>query len=58
MAKVSIIIPAYNSEKHIGKCLDSIFSKTHDDLEVILVDDCSSDDTASFIREYMKKYPI
>lgn len=34
MAKVSIIIPAYNSEKHIGKCLDSIFSKTHDDLEV------------------------
>ena len=39
MAKVSIIIPSYNSEKFIGNCLDSIFSQTHDDLEVVLVDD-------------------
>lgn len=39
MDKVSIIIPSYNSEKYIGNCLDSIFSQTHDDLEVVLVDD-------------------
>lgn len=57
MAKVSIIIPAYNSEKHIGKCLDSIFSQTHDDLEVILVDDCSTDKSYDVMRLYSQREP-
>ena len=57
MAKVSIIIPSYNSEKFIGNCLDSIFSQTHDDLEVVLVDDCSTDHSYDIMRSYEKREP-
>lgn len=57
MAKVSIIIPSYNSEKYIKKCLDSIFSQTHDDLEVILIDDRSTDYSYEIIKSYEKKEP-
>ena len=57
MAKVSIIIPSYNSEKFIGNCLDSIFSQTHDDLEVILVDDCSTDHSYDIMKSYEKREP-
>ena len=57
MAKVSIIIPSYNSEKFISNCLDSIFSQTHDDLEVILVDDCSTDHSYDVMRSYEKREP-
>lgn len=57
MAKVSIIIPSYNSEKHISKCLDTIFSQTHDDLEVILVDDCSTDKSYDIMKSYKEKEP-
>ena len=57
MAKVSIIIPSYNSEKYISKCLDSIFSQTHDDLEVVLVDDCSTDKSYDIMRSYEKREP-
>ena len=57
MAKVSIIIPSYNSEKFIGNCLDSIFSQTHDDLEVVLVDDYSTDHSYDIMRSYEKREP-
>lgn len=57
MAKVSIIIPSYNSEKFISNCLESIFSQTHDDLEVILVDDCSTDHSYDVMRSYEKREP-
>ena len=57
MAKVSIIIPTYNSEKYIGKCLDSIFSQTHEDLEAILVDDCSRDRSYQIMKKYEEQEP-
>lgn len=57
MAKVSIIIPSYNSEIYISNCLDSIFSQTHDDLEVVLVDDCSTDHSYDIMRSYEKREP-
>lgn len=44
---VSIIVPAYNCEAHLGKCVDSIRNQTHRDLELILVDDGSTDGTAA-----------
>ena len=44
--KFSIIIPAYNSEKFIGECLNSIFSQTYKNVEIIVVNDGSSDNTA------------
>ena len=41
--KLSIIIPVYNAEKTLGRCLDSILSQTYEDFEVLLVDDGSTD---------------
>jgi len=42
---LSIIIPVYNSEKTIKKALDSIFEQTYNDVEIICVNDCSTDNT-------------
>ena len=55
--KVSIIIPAFNSENSISTALDSILSQTWHNLEVIVVDDCSTDDTVSQILRYKKLDP-
>lgn len=49
---VSLIIPNYNNEKYIKKCLDSVISQTYINIEVILVDDCSTDDSLRIIHEY------
>ena len=54
--KVSIIIPVYNIEKYIGKCLDSVISQTHTNLEVIIVDDGSKDNSKDICLEYSNKY--
>lgn len=48
----SIIIPNYNSEKWIDKCLNSIFSQTYKDYEVIIVDDMSTDNSINIIKQY------
>ena len=57
MTKVSIIIPVYNTEKYIKKCLDSILSQTMTDYEIILVDDRSTDCSYDIMRSYEKNYP-
>lgn len=49
---VSVIIPCYNSEKTIGFCLESILNQTYSDIEVITVDDGSTDKTSEIIRTY------
>jgi glycosyltransferase involved in cell wall biosynthesis len=51
---VSVIIPAYNAERTIRRALDSVENQTLLPNEVIVVDDCSSDQTNTIIREYMK----
>ena len=55
MSKVSIIIPAYNVEKYIGRCLDSILAQTFQDFEIILVDDCSQDNTVNVVQRYVSQ---
>ncbi len=55
MAKISIIIPAYNTEKYIRKCLDSALSQTLRDIEIIVINDCSTDNTLSIIKTYSQK---
>jgi glycosyltransferase involved in cell wall biosynthesis len=55
MPKVSVIIPVYNVEKYISKCLDSLLNQTFDDFEVICVDDGSKDDSASILSCYAQK---
>ncbi len=51
---ISIIIPCYNTAAYIEKCLDSILNQNLKDYEIILVDDCSSDDTVRIIESYQK----
>lgn len=50
--KVSIIVPAYNVRDYIGKCIDSIIVQNYKNLQIILVDDGSTDDTYSILQEY------
>lgn len=56
MYKVSVIIPVFNSESYLEKCLDSILSQTLTDIEVILIDDGSTDASLEIIKQYAKKY--
>ena len=46
----------YNTEKYIGECLDSIFAQTFQDFEVIVVDDCSTDNSCAIVESYMSKF--
>ncbi|MDR0231322.1 MAG: glycosyltransferase family 2 protein [Dysgonamonadaceae bacterium] len=52
--KVSVIVPVYNVEAYLRKCLDSIVNQTYSDLEIILVNDGSTDNSLSILREYEK----
>ena len=52
MAKVSVIIPAYNVEQYLPRCLGSVLSQTYNDFEVIVVDDGSSDKTSEICDEF------
>lgn len=52
MDLVSIIIPVYNSFKYISKCLDSVVSQTYTNLEIIVIDDGSTDESSSIIEQY------
>jgi len=54
--KVSIILPARNEEKFIGKCLDSLIKQDYENYEIIVIDDSSEDSTGEIISEYVKKY--
>ena len=51
MAKISIIIPVYNSEKYIRRCLNSILNQTFQDFEIILIDDNSKEKKKKIISE-------
>ena len=57
MIKVSIIIPVYGVEKYIAKCLDSLVNQTLEDIEIIVVNDGSPDDSQKIIDKYVRKYP-
>lgn len=52
---VSIIVPVFNVEKYLPKCLDSILAQTHHQLEVILIDDGSTDESSHLADEYSLK---
>lgn len=53
MAEISIVIPAYNAGKFLRNCLDSVLSQSFTDWECIIVNDGSTDDTSSIVRQYI-----
>lgn len=54
---LSVIVANYNNEPYIRECLDSILNQTYKDLEIIVADDDSTDDSPEIIREYAAEYP-
>lgn len=57
MVKYSIIVPVYNVEKYLDKCLNSLVNQKNDNYEIIIVNDGSTDNSQNIINEYKKKYP-
>ena len=53
--KISVIVPIYNVEKYLKKCIDSIINQTYKNLEIILVDDGSPDNCGQICDDYAKK---
>ena len=56
--KVSVIIPVYNTEKYLRECLDSVVNQTLKDVEIICVDDGSTDGSLDILREYEIKEKV
>ena len=56
MPKVSVIVPIYNVEKYLEKCLDSLVNQTLKDIEIILVNDGSTDNSGQIAKKYANKY--
>ena len=56
MPKVSIIVPVYNVEKYLSRCLDSLVNQTLKDIEIIIVNDGSSDNSQKIINKYIDRY--
>ncbi|MCW3082667.1 MAG: epsJ 1 [Bacteroidetes bacterium] len=57
MDKISVIIPCYNAERFVAECLFSVLNQTHKNVEVICVDDGSSDNSLSILNDFQQKYP-
>lgn len=55
MAEISVIIPVYNTGKYLSECLDSVVNQTFKDIEIICINDGSTDNSAEILKEYAKK---
>ncbi len=57
MTKISVILPIYNTSKYLRQCLDSIVNQTLKDIEIICIDDGSTDNSLDIVKEYTAKDP-
>ncbi len=55
-AIISVIIPMYNAEQYIAECLESVLNQTFQNFEVIVVDDCSTDNSCAVVESYLTKF--
>ncbi len=53
--KISVIVPVYNTEKYLERCLDSIINQSYKNIEIIIVNDCSTDRSEEIIKNYLGK---
>lgn len=56
--KITIIVPFFNVERYLSKCLDSIFCQTYKNVEYIFIDDCSSDGSVEVLKDKLTQYDI
>lgn len=56
--KVSVVVPCYNHGKYISQCLQSLFSQTHQNIELLVYNDGSTDDSAEIIKSLLEKSPF
>ena len=57
-AKVSVLVPFYNVEKYVGRCVESLFSQTYSNIEYVFVNDCTPDNSMDIINEYIDKFDV
>ena len=55
--KISVIIPVYNTKDYLYKCLDSVLNQSLDEMEILVIDDGSTDGSSDILKEYAQKYP-
>lgn len=58
MIRTSVIIPVYNTEAYLEECLDSVLAQTQKEIEILIVDDGSTDRSLEIIRSYTERYPF
>ena len=56
--KVSILVPFYNVEKYVGRCVESLFAQTYQNIEYVFVNDCTPDKSAEVILKYIEMYNV
>lgn len=56
-SRISIIVPVYNVENYLAKCLDSLVNQTHQNIEILVVNDGSKDHSGEIIKRYEEQYP-
>ena len=56
--KISVLVPVYNAEKYIEKCIKSIINQTYKNIEIILIDDESKDDSLNIMKKMQKQEEI
>ena len=57
MAKISVIVPVYNVEEYIERCVCSLMEQTMEDIEYIFVDDASPDSSITILKDCIERYP-
>ncbi|MBR4996070.1 MAG: glycosyltransferase [Alistipes sp.] len=57
ISRISVIVPVYNTEKYLPRCVDSILAQTYTDFELLLIDDGSNDSSSAICDEYAQKDP-
>lgn len=58
MIKISVIVPVYNVEKYLRKCLSSLVNQTLQEIEILVINDGSKDDSQSIINDFQQKFPL
>ena len=55
--KITVIVPVYNVEKYLPECLDSLAGQTYKNLQVLVVNDGSTDSSPQIIEDYVRRFP-